>query len=185
MSKKCHELGCSLAAAETESGQIHFCEQHARERGYQLLRCPKCGFMDWLRGDHENICGICLAESSQDVPLEVVTGSLPTVQGARVTPRTFLGWKYARSKRDFVEGEVLLVATHPRNSSAKNSSAPIWQVDSVLVCYEKGGEVPALKRHDGNYCEFKWNEVAWYINLKDLQPTLHSLPAPRYSAPDI
>lgn len=183
MSKTCQEIGCKLAAAKTESAQIPFCEQHARERGYQLLRCPRCGFMDWKRGNDDEVCGICFIEGGQVVQLEVVSGPLPEVRSTRITQKPYLGWKYARSKKEFVEGEVLLVATLSEHAPAGGSTARTWQVDSVLVCYVNKGENLVLQQHNGNYCEFERNDVVWYIQLEDLQPTLHSLPVPSSSAP--
>ena len=183
MSKTCQEIGCKLAAAKTESDQIPFCEQHARERGYQLLRCPRCGLMDWMRRNDDEVCEICFTEAGQDVQLEVVSGPLPEVRSPRITQKPYLGWKYARSKKEFVEGEVLLVATLSQHAPAGGSTARTWQVDSVLVCYVNKGENLVLQQHNGNYCEFEWNDVVWYIQLEDLQPTLHSLPVPSSSAP--
>lgn len=179
MSNRCHEFGCNLAAAQTESGQLPFCEQHARERGYQLLRCPICSFMDWMRGNQEEACGICFIEGGQDVQLEVVSGPLPEVRSPRATQKPYLGWKYARSKKEFVEGEVLLVATLSKHAPAGGSTARTWQVDSVLVCYKNNGEDLALRQHDGIACDFDWNDVVWYSTLEDLQQSLHSLPDTR------
>ncbi|QDU53105.1 hypothetical protein Pan110_54890 [Gimesia panareensis] len=147
------------------------------------MRCPKCGSMDWMRGTKEEICRICLTESGQDVPLEVVAGQLPRAQSRKSTPKTYLSWKYARSKTEFIDGEVLLVATLSRDTPTDGSMSRSWQVDSVLVCYDNKGEDLVLQRHNGNYCEFEWNDVVWYIQLDDLQPTLNSLPVPSASAP--
>jgi len=77
----------------------------------------------------------------------------------------------------------LLVATLSEHAPAGGSTARTWQVDSVLVCYVNKGENLVLQQHNGNYCEFEWNDVVWYIQLEDLQPTLHSLPVPSSSAP--
>lgn len=135
--------------------------------------------MDWKRGSDDEVCGICFIEGGQDVQLEVVSGPLPEVSRARITQKPYLGWKYARSKKEFVEGEVLLVATLSEHAPAGGSTARTWQVDSVLVCYKNNGEDLVLRQHDGNYCNFDWNDVVWYFTLEDLQQTLHLLPDTR------
>jgi hypothetical protein len=147
------------------------------------MRCPKCGSMDWMRGTEKETCRICLTESGQDVPLEVVAGPLPRARGRKRTPKIDLVWKYAKSKTDFIDGEVLLVATLSRDTPTDGSMARNWQVDSVLVCYKNNGEDLVLRQHDGKCCDFDWNDVVWYIPLDDLQPTLYTLPDPRSFRP--
>jgi hypothetical protein len=77
----------------------------------------------------------------------------------------------------------LLVATLSRSAPARGSKIQDLQVDSVLICYENDGEDLIFRRHDGNCCDFDWNDVVWYITLEDLQTTLHSLPDPRSCDP--
>ena len=54
-----------------------FCERHARERGYQLLRCRVCYLVEWIQNPKgEEPCEICLQQCGETVERDVIKGPL-------------------------------------------------------------------------------------------------------------
>ena len=75
---------------------------------------------------------------------------------------------------------MFLIATLSRDTPTDGSMVVTGK--SILYSSDIRTRVRFWYYNDGNYWEFKWNDVVWYIQLEDLQLTLHSLPVPSSSA---